>query len=115
MKKGLQKLTPIIIIILGFFTFGISDLVWIYIISDKFDYKRFLPMKQVALTVITFGIYGIFWVYHISSVMHKDGCIKGKSIVWLCTILSVVLLRQISVSIIYRALHDNKNNELIEE
>ena len=61
MKNGIRKLTPILIILLGFFTFGASDLIWIYSISDSFDRRKFLPMKQIALTVITFGIYGIFW------------------------------------------------------
>ena len=115
MKKGLKKLTPIIIIVLGFFTFGISDLIWIYIISDKFDYKHFLPMKQVALTVITFGLYGISWVYRMSLELDKSAYIKGKSMVWLCTVLSVVFLRHIGVSIIYRALFEDKYNSLVEE
>ena len=113
MKKGLQKLTPIIIVVLGFFTLGISDLIWIYDVSDKFDYKRFLPMKQVALTAITFGVYGIFWVYRMSSQMYKTEYIKSKTKVLLCTILSIFFLRNISVSILYRAFNDKETDVLV--
>ena len=106
MNKGIQKLLPVLIILLGFFTFGISDLIWIYIISDKFDRARFLPMKQVALTVITFGIYGILWVHTTSSAMQKSMIIKNSIIPIACTVLSIVFLRTISIFILYRALNE---------
>ena len=103
MKTGIRKLTPILIIVLGFFTFGLSDLIWIYTLSDSFDRKRFLPLKQIALTVITFGIYGIFWIYKITTEMNKCGIIKNKSNIILCIILSVLSLRNIALFIIYQA------------
>ena len=114
MKKGLQKLIPILIIISGFFTFGLSDLIWMYIVSDRLDYKRFLPMKQVALTVITFGVYGIFWMYVITSEMLKSRYLKSRMAVVLCTILSAVFLRHFSLFVIYRALSDNTSDAFSE-
>ena len=104
MNEKIQRLLPAIIVILGFFTLGISDLIWIYQISDKYCYKRFLPMKQVALTVITFGIYGIIWTYKIASAVYKDENRQYKPNVWLCTGLTVCFLRPFSVSLLYKSL-----------
>ena len=115
MKTGIQKLTPMLIIILGFFTFGLSDLVWIYVISDKYDYRRFLPMKQVALTVITFGIYGIIWAHRISKAMYNDALIKEKNNVIICTLLPVLFLRNVSIYILYSALGTNSCTEGAEQ
>ena len=106
MKNGIQKLVPILIILLGFFTFGVSDLIWIYSISDGFDRRKFLPMKQVALTVITFGIYGIFWTYKITSAMTKANIIKGNNTTTVCLIRSILSLRNIAVFIIYQAFNN---------
>jgi hypothetical protein len=108
MNTRIKKLIPLLIIILGFFTLGLSDLIWIYSISDRFDRRRFLPMKQVALTVITFGIYGIYWTYKLSSEMHKSLILKNKQHVAACLILSICFLRTISVFILHRALDDAK-------
>ena len=115
MNKGIQNSIPILIILLGFFTFGISDLIWIYSISDKFNRAKFLPMKQIALTVITFGIYGIFWVHMISTDMQKATIIKNNSIPLVCTVLSVIFLRTISVFILYRALNEAPSTTPKEE
>ena len=104
MKNGIRKLTPILIILLGFFTFGLSDLIWIYTVSDNLDRRKFLPIKQIALTVITFGIYGIFWVYKITSEMYKANIIKDKSRILICIILSIFALRNVAIFIIYQAL-----------
>ena len=108
MKNGIRKLTPILILLLGFFTFGVSDLIWIYSISDSFDRRKFLPMKQVALTVITFGIYGIFWTYKISSTMIKANIIKKNNTSAVCLILSILSLRSIAVFIIYQAFNNTE-------
>ena len=110
MNKGVRKIVPILIIILGFFTLGLSDLIWIYSISDRFDRNKFLPMKQLALTVITFGIYGIFWVYKVSSDMNKSLLLKSRSEILICVILSIIFLRTISVFIMHRALDENEAN-----
>ena len=107
MNKSIRKLIPILIILLGFFTFGLSDLIWIYIVSDRVDYQKFLPMKQVSLTVITFGIYGIFWAYKLSSSMHKSNIIKDKKIPLICVILSIISLRNIALFIMYQALENS--------
>ena len=104
MNTKIQKLIPVLIIILGFFTLGISDIIWIYYISDKFDRKAFLPMKQLTLTVITFGIYGILWTRNISKEMYKSNILKSKSTVMLCTILSIIFLRTISIFVLYQAI-----------
>ena len=109
MNKKIQKVIPILIIVLGFFTLGISDLIWIYSVSDEFDRKKFLPMKQLALTVITFGIYGIFWTRNMAKEMHESNLIKTNSVVVLCTILSIFFLRTISVFILYQAIHETSS------
>ena len=105
MKNGIQKLTPILIVLLGFFTFGLSDLIWIYAISDSYDRRKFLPMKQVALTVITFGIYGLFWIYKITKDMNRSNIITNGSTTIICLILSIFALRNIAVFVIYQALN----------
>jgi len=116
MRKDVHKLIPVFIVVLGFFTLGISDLVWIYIISDKLDRRIFLPIKQVALTVITFGIYGILWSYKIASKLHSDLIINNSSTPMICAILSLFFLRNLSVAILFHAFNtktiaSDKENE----
>lgn len=101
-------ITTIIIIMLGFFTLGLSDLVWVYIISDKVDTKRFLPMKQIALTVITFGIYGILWTYLVLDEADKQLVTNVGTKKIICPILSLCFLRNISIAIIYNSIGESQ-------
>ena len=103
-KTKLQKLMPLLIVLLGFFTLGLSDFVLIYIISDRFNRKKFLPMKQLALMIVTLGIYGIFWSYRITSAMHKEKIIDKYWKAPICALLSIFFMRNISILIIYNAL-----------
>lgn len=101
-------ITTVIIIVLGFFTLGLSDLVWMYIISDRVDTRCFLPMKQVALTVITLGIYGILWTYLVSNEINKRLVSGNKSQRIICPILSLCFLRNISIAIIYKSIGEDR-------
>ena len=116
MKNKFQKLIPMWIVLFGFFTLGLADLIWIYVISDRFDCRKLLPMKQLALTVITLGVYGIIWVYRVALDMYRADIIKGKGRVLLLTVLSVFFLRTISVLLLYNTLEssDSDNNTLAE-
>lgn len=100
MKKEDSRLQIPLIIVLGLFTFGISDLFWVYKISERVNIRRYTPMKQVALLVITLGVYGIFWTYMIQSELEKR---TGCSLTWkkpVCVLLSALFLRCISVAVI---------------
>lgn len=114
-KTKLQKLTPLLIVLLGFFTLGIADLVWIYIISDKFNRKKFLPMKQLALTIITLGIYSVFWSYRVASAMNRAEIIKERWKVPFCALLTVFFLRCISILILYSALDAADSKQSVAE
>ena len=115
-KTKLQKLTPLLIVLLGFFTLGLSDLVFIYVISDRFNCKKFLPMKQLSLMIVTLGIYGIFWSYRVASEMRKEKMIKEYWKAPICALLAIFFMRNISVLIIYNALDAaNSKKNLAEE
>lgn len=100
MNKGNTRLHIPLIIVLGLFTFGISDLFWVYRISGRVNIRRYPPMKQIALFVITLGVYGIFWTYLIQSELEK---LTGQDRMWrksVCTLLSALFLRCISIAVI---------------
>ena len=102
MNNSKRTLIPFLIFVAGFFTFGLSDLWFIYLLSDRIDRKRFLPMKQLALTLITFGIYGIIWTFNITRVIKypNNSITTNKSILYI--ILSILFLRSASTALIYR-------------
>ena len=115
MKNSVKKLTPFIIVVLGFFTLGITDLIWIYSISDRINAEKYLPMKQVALTMISLGIYGIFWTYKLSSEIKNSNSYTDNIKPMICTILSVIFLRNISTAMIYNAILSTKNETTGEQ
>lgn len=100
MKNNSTKLQIPIIIVLGLFTFGISDLFWVYTISERVNIRRYPPVKQLTLFIITLGIYGIFWTYLMINELEKQTGrkITRKKIV--CTVISALFLRNISVAVI---------------
>lgn len=87
---------------LGIFTFGISNLVFIYIISNKvsfFDNGRVIyPVRELVLSIVTCGIYTCFWGYKMSCKINKTvGDCKAMTNAVLC----MPMLRSIGVSRIY--------------
>ena len=71
-----KYLNPTSVLILGLFTFGIANSLFIYAFSKfmRFDKNGYViyPMKELILNVITFGIYGIYWTFSINSAL--DAC-----------------------------------------
>lgn len=104
MNTELKKVIGVFFI--GLFTFGIGNLVFLYLFSDKLTTDGsgnvINPMKELALNIITLGIYGAFWTYKVGKKMDilEDREVISTSTV-VCSILSVVLLRCISMAVIY--------------
>ena len=109
MNSSLKSMKPFLIFIAGFFTFGITDLWFIYTISDKLGREKLIPMKQLALTLVTFGLYGIYWTYKIGKMLIKANDSKSINKRILCVILSACFLRCASIAVFYSEL-DNLNN-----
>lgn len=110
MKTKKQKFQTFFIMICGFFTLGISNLVWIYILSDKVDPINFLPMKQIVLTLITFGIYGIFWCNKMAKTVFNNIETRRNDIIF-CTVFAFVFCAA-SIALIHSRL-TLTNNEII--
>ena len=96
----------IIIAVLGFLTFGIANIIYIYLFSIKIardsNGKTIYPLRELILDIITFGIYGIIWTYKISKTLDKhEGYAVLTSPSLICTIISGVFLRSISMAYIY--------------
>lgn len=109
-----KKMIPMVIIILGFFTLGLTDLIWIYQASDKVNRYRFPPIKQLALIIITFGIYGIFWTYMLCGELPKSEKNDNNKLKYICTVLSVIFLRNISVAMIVKRIFDIEEKQSLE-
>ena len=104
MNTELKKAIGVFFI--GLFTFGIGNLVFLYLFSDKLntDYNGniIIPMRELVLNILTFGIYGAAWTYKTGKKMDmlEDREVISASTV-ICSVLSVLLLRCISMSVIY--------------
>ena len=104
MDKELKKAIGVFFI--GFFTFGIANLVFLYRFSDEMltnaDGKIINPMRETVLNVITFGLYGAYWSYKMGQKLDMLEDRESISIsTLLCALLSVVFLRSITMSVIY--------------
>ena len=100
------KKKAIILAIIGFLTFGIANIVYIYILSDKlvFDFKRklYYPVRETVLNICTLGIYGIYWTYRASRTLDKREGYDDLTVTSLAsTIISVFPIRSISMAMIF--------------
>lgn len=100
------KKKAIILALVGFFTLGIANFVYVFILSDKiiFDYKRrvLYPIAELLFTVCTLGIYGIYWTYKITATLDKrEGYDTYTVNSLVTTVLSACFLRSISMAMIY--------------
>ena len=109
----------IIVFLIGFFTLGIGNFVFIYLLSDKIvtddTGKVIYPLRELILTVVTFGIYGIFWTYKLSKTLDsRENREEVSGVTFLSTALSAVFLKSISCALIcYRMalLEDHTAND----
>lgn len=95
----------IIVFLIGFFTLGIGNFVYIYLLSDKTvvdDTGRVIyPLKELVLTVVTLGIYGIIWTYKLSKTLDsRENREEVSGITLLSTGLSAVFLKSVSCALI---------------
>ncbi len=97
MKK--KALNPVLVFILGLATFGISNHIFIYMISKHIgkdsNGELIFPMREAVLNIITLGIYGIIWTYRMTRLVNME---KGTSII--CTLVSAFPIRCISLTMI---------------
>lgn len=102
MKKF--KLTPVSVFILGFISFGIADIIFVYMLSHKVRFDKngepILPMKEFILNIITFGLYGIYWVYKINLALDKVQEVTDKKAAILLAFAAVFPIRFIVFSYI---------------
>lgn len=101
-----RKLKPSIVFILGFCTFGIADLIFVYVFSKmlRFDKNEnvIYPMKEFILNIITFGIYGIYWTYSVNRILDNyEEQRRGKTLSVLLAIASALPIRFIAFAITY--------------
>ena len=101
-----RKLKPSIVFILGFCTFGIADLIFVYVFSKMLRFDKdgnvIYPMKEFILNIITFGIYGIYWTYSVNRTL--DSCEeqgRGNTTSVLLAIASAFPIRFIAFAITY--------------
>ena len=92
----------LIIFFSGVFTFGITNSIFIGIISSEFLYfdnnKLVYPIKEAVLNFITLGVYGFIWAYKISKCIDKrDGVNSGFTPI----ILFLPFVRSIGVAYLY--------------
>ena len=115
MNSYLKKTIGIFFI--GFLTFGIGNIVLLYIFSDKAvtdaNGKVIMPMREMTLNLITLGIYGAFWTYKMGK---KADILEGRPnispLTVVCSVLSVLLLRSISMSVIYYRMNANEGFDI---
>ena len=96
----------VLIFILGLLTFGIANIVYIFIFSDKIikdhNNRVFYPVREVILNIITLGIYGIIWTLRMSKTLDKrEGFDKITSISIISTVVSALPIRCVSMTVIY--------------
>ena len=94
------------IFVLGIVTFGISNLVFIYLLSSDvgLDHKGrvIFPMRETVLNLITLGIYGFFWAYRIGCTTDIKESINAPSKQTVLTvILAAPFLRSMCVAYLY--------------
>lgn len=102
-----KYLNPTSVLILGLFTFGIANSLFIYAFSKfmRFDKNGYViyPMKEFILNVITFGIYGIYWTFSINSAL--DACEeqgRGRGLTALLTVISALpIIRAVALAVTY--------------
>ena len=87
-------------------TFGIGNLVFTYIISDKTmldsNDNVIIPMKELVLTIVTFGLYGAVWAYKMGKKADLELSrenVSASTIV--CAILSATFLRSFGMAVTY--------------
>ena len=104
MYRDLKKAIGVFFI--GFFTFGIANLVFLYRFSDKMltdaSGKILNPMRESVLNIITFGLYGAYWSFKMGQKLDMlEGRESVSAITFICSLLSVLFLRSITMSVIY--------------
>ena len=104
MNTELKK--AIAVFFIGFFTFGIGNLIFLYIFSDKTntfcDGKIIVPMREVVLNIITLGIYGAVWAYKMgkkADMLEDNENVTPSTII--CAIIALFPIRCFSMSVIY--------------
>ena len=110
MDKELKKAIGIFFI--GIFTFGIANLVFLYRFSDKIltdaDGKIIYPMRETVLNLLTFGIYGAFWSIKVGRKLDiLEEYEKISMLTIICSALSILFLRSITMSVIYYRIKNN--------
>ncbi len=104
MDKDLKKAIGVFFI--GLLTFGIGNIVLMYILSDKIitdaDGKIIYPIREIVLNLLTVGIYGIFWSLKLGQkldMLEDREAVSAKTII--CAVVSVLFLRSITMGVIY--------------
>ncbi len=94
-----KELNPVFVFILGLVTFGISNHIFIYIISKRIGKTEsgeiIYPMRETVLNIITFGIYGIIWTYNMAYRFYGN---KNNAVI--CAVISAFPVRCISITML---------------
>lgn len=95
----------IIVFLIGFFTFGIGNIFFIYYFSDKAvstsEGKVIYPMREFVLNLITLGVYGVIWTYRmLGKVDLEEGYEQTSASTLICTVLACLPLRSIVMAVI---------------
>ncbi len=94
-----KEINPVIVFIFGFITFGLTNHMFLYIISKRAvknaSGELIYPMREVGLNIITLGIYGIIWTYRMGIKFYEN---KNSAV--LCAVISAFPVRCVSMTML---------------
>ena len=101
MNNYLKK--SLLIFFTGLLTFGIGNVVFIYLISEKLRFDKngqaLYPMKEAALDLITVGFYGFYWLYRVGRSIDKlDGSMECTHSTVACAVLALPFVRSACIA-----------------
>ncbi len=94
---------PVIVFIIGFVTFGIGNLIFIFLFSEHVAreyHLTIIPMREVVINLLTFGIYGIIWTYKTIMLIEAEDSRVTSSALLAAIISAIPFLRCISMAVI---------------
>ncbi len=94
---------PVLVFIIGFITFGIGNLIFIFLYSEYTAREygaKIIPTKEVVLNLLTFGVYGIYWTYRTIITVESESS-RVSAVPFIGAIISAVpFLRCVSMAVI---------------
>lgn len=94
---------PVLVFIIGFITFGIGNLVFIFLYSEYTAREygiSIIPVREAVLNLLTFGVYGAYWTYKTISIIEAENSTVSSAAIMCAVISAIPFLRCISMAVI---------------